>query len=145
MKLFLHEDQNIEETIIDITYNIFDDQLQKIIHLIEENDIQLEGIKQNQTYIIKSSDIFYIESVDNSTFLYTKTDVFESKKKLYHFEKKLKNMSFVQINKSTILNMDHLRSVSPLPNYRLEADLVNDDRLIISRHYMKYVKEYLNI
>ena len=90
MKLFLHEDQNIEETIIDITYNIFDDQLQKIIHLIEENDIQLEGIKQNQTYIIKSSDIFYIESVDNSTFLYTKTDVFESKKKLYHFEKKLK-------------------------------------------------------
>src|SRR5699024_11246521 len=91
MNLFLHEDQNIEETIIDITYNIFDDQLQKIIHLIEENDIQLEGIKQNQTYIIKSSDIFYIESVDNSTFLYTKTDVFESKKKLYHFEKKLKN------------------------------------------------------
>lgn len=145
MKLFLHEDIKIKETIIDITYSIFDWRVQKIVDLIEDTSIQLEGNKEDKTYILESADVYYIESVDNSTFLYTETDVFENKERLYHFEEKLSNKSFVQINKSTLLNMDYLDHVNPLPNYRLEAHLKSGDRLIISRHYMKRVKEYLNI
>lgn len=86
-----------------------------------------------------------IESVDNTSFLYTESEIFESKEKLYALKNRLKNTSFVRISKSTLLNMDYLKSVQPIKHYRLEANLKNKEKLIINRHYVKEVKQYLNI
>ena len=145
MKLNLIEDKNLKETIVDIKYNIFDQKIKKVIEVIETNSIQFEGIKDNNLSVIESQNVFYIESVDNSTFLYTEADIYENKEKLYFLEEQLQNTSFIRINKSTILNMDFLESVNPLPNYRLEANLANGEKLIINRHYIQTVKQYLNI
>ena len=145
MKLFLHEDKSIKETIVDVTYRAYNSKVKNLVELIKENNIQLQGDKENKTYLLDSSEVYYIECVDNATFLYTELDVFENKQKLYNFKRKLSKSSFIQINKSTILNMNYLDNVQPLPNYRLEAQLENGDRLVINRHYMKDVKKYLNI
>ena len=120
MKLLLEEDTSLEETIIDVTYKVYDRKLQKLIDLVQE-------------------------SVDNLTFLYTGELVYESREKLYFFEEQLINTSFLRISKSTILNMDYLKSVSVMPNYKLEALLSNSEKLVINRHYTKNIKDYLNI
>jgi len=143
MKLKLRKDKNIKETIIDITYNIFDHRLKNIIEITKSASIQLKGEIRGRFFLIDSQDIHYIESVDNLTFLYTETEIYENKDTLYGLEDKLQSTSFIRINKSTILNMDYLESVSPLPNYRLETVLTTGEKLIINRHYMKAVKEYL--
>lgn len=145
MKLFLTEDKNILETIVDIKYNHFNRHLQKVVELIEEKKLELEAIHRGEIYFVEVTEVYYIEAVDGLTFLYTQTDIFESKEKLYSIENKLDQTSFIRINKNSILNMDYLKSVSPLPNYRMEATLANDEKLIINRHYMKRVKTYLNI
>lgn len=145
MKVFLNENKKVKEAIIEITYPYFNRQIQNMVDLIEDKAVQLQGQKGKQIYILESSDVYYIESVDNLSFLYTKTDVYENKEKLYVLNSKLNKKSFVQINKSTLLNMDYLDHVQPLPNYRLEAYLKNGDRLVISRHYMRQVKQYLDI
>ncbi|MFL2077197.1 LytTR family DNA-binding domain-containing protein [Marinilactibacillus psychrotolerans] len=145
MKLKLIEDKSLKESLIDITYNIFDRRLQKIIDVVETSRVQLEGKIKDHEYVIDSFDVCYIESVDNCSFLYTETEVFENKEKLYALENKLKNTSFVRICKSVLLNMDYLESVRPLTNYRLEASLTNKEKLVIIRHYVKEVKQYLNI
>lgn len=145
MKVCLTENKKINEPYVEITYSFFNQQIQKLVDFIKVEDIQLQVQKENQIHFIQSVEIYYIESVDNLTFMYTKKDVFESKEKLYALNKKLNKHSFVQINRSTLLNMDYLEYVEPLPNYRLEAYLKNGDRLVISRHYMKDVKQYLNI
>lgn len=145
MKLILQEDKSLKEAIIDITYSVLDWRIQKVIEIAEMSTIQLEGTKEEHIYLLDSSDIFYIESVDNYSFLYTESEVFESKEKLYALEIILENSAFIRINKSTILNMNYLQSVRPLPNYRLEANLKNDEKLIISRHYMKDIKQYTKI
>lgn len=142
MKLILQEDKSLKETIIDITYSVLDRRVQKVIEIIETFPVQLEGKKEERVHLLNSLDIYYIESVDNFSFLYTESDVFESKEKLYVLENILEKSSFIRINKSTILNMDYLQSVRPLPNYRLEAKLKNEENLIISRHYLKDVKQY---
>ncbi|MFV8765399.1 LytTR family DNA-binding domain-containing protein [Aerococcus urinaeequi] len=98
-----------------------------------------------ETHFINMKDVCYIESVDNLTFLYTDKLVFESKEKLYFFEERLLNTSFLRISKNTLLNMDYLKSVSVLPNYKLEAKLLNLEKLVINRHYTKNIKAYLNI
>src|SRR5690606_36790641 len=145
MKITLKEDKSLTESIIDITYNIFDQRIKRVVELVKTNGVQLKGEKEGRIHLMPSSDIYYIESVDNVSFLYSELDVFESREKLYSLNNQLKNTSFIQINKSTILNMDYLKSVSPLSNYRLEAQLDNGEKIIISRHYMKNVKQYLEI
>lgn len=145
MKIKIQEDKTLKESIIDITYNIFDRRIKKIIEIAEKPSIKLKGEIQGRFSLIDSQDVYYIESVDNKTFIYTKTDVYENNEKLYMLEEQLIQFYFIRINKSTILNMDYLQSVSPLPNYRLEAHLPTGENLIINRHYMKAVKEYLNI
>ena len=145
MKLILQEDKSLKETIIDITYSVLDRRVQKVIEIVETFPVQLEGKKGERVHLLNSLDIYYIESVDNVSFLYTESDVFESKEKLYVLENILEKSSFIRINKSTILNMDYLQSVRPLPNYRLEANLKNGENLIISRHYLKDVKQYTKI
>lgn len=145
MKVFLTENKELAEPFVEITYPFFNQNIQKLVNSIKKERIQLQGQKQNKLYFIESAEIYYIESVDNYTFIYTKKDVFESKEKLYTLSKNLSRNSFVKINRSTLLNMDYLEYVEPLPNYRLEAYLKNGDRLAISRHYIKHVKQYLNI
>lgn len=145
MKLKLVEDKSLKEAWIDITYNIFDRRIQKIIDVVETSRVQLEGKIKDHGYVIDSFDVCYIESVDNCTFLYTESEVFENREKLYALENKLKNTTFVRISKSVLLNMDYLESVRPLTNYRLEANLENKEKLVINRHYVKEVKQYLNI
>lgn len=145
MKLKLVEDKSLKEAWIDITYNIFDRRIQKIIDVVETSRVQLEGKIKDHGYVIDSFDVYYIESVDNCTFLYTESEVFENREKLYALENKLKNTTFVRISKSVLLNMDYLESVRPLTNYRLEANLENKEKLVINRHYVKEVKQYLNI
>lgn len=145
MKLKLVEDKSLKESLIDITYNIFDRRLQKIIDVVESTRVQLEGKIKDSEYVIDSFDVCYIESVDNSSFLYTESEVFENKEKLYALENELTNTSFVRISKSVLLNMNYLESVRPLTNYRLEASLTNKEKLVINRHYVKEIKQYLNI
>lgn len=145
MKLNLTEDRSLKEAVIDITYNMFDRRIKKIVDTINMGNVKLEGVLKDKRYYLVSHDVCYFESVDGRSFIYTESDVYESKEKLYELEEKLKGTSFVKINKQTLLNIDYLASVAPMENYRLEASLKNEEKLIISRHYMREVKRYLNI
>lgn len=145
MKLKLVEDKSLKETLVNITYGVFDKRVQKIIDVIEESELQLKGLIDDHEYVVESNDIYYLETVENKTFLYTESKVLENKEKLYQLEKRLQETSFVRISKSVLLNMNHLESVRPLSNYRLEANLKNDEKLVINRHYIKDVKAYLNL
>ena len=121
MKLKFVEDKSLKEAWIDITYNIFDRRIQKIIDVVETSRVQLVGKIKDHGYVIDSFDVCYIESVDNCTFLYTESEVFENREKLYALENKLKNTTFVRISKSVLLNMDYLESVRPLTRLSLRS------------------------
>ena len=71
---------------------------------IELFDKKLYAKKNNELFLINSSDILYFDSVDNRTFLYTNDDVMEIKQKLYELEILLSDKDFVRISKSQIVN-----------------------------------------
>ncbi|MBQ5417573.1 MAG: LytTR family transcriptional regulator DNA-binding domain-containing protein, partial [Oscillospiraceae bacterium] len=89
------------------------------------------------------TDVLYIESVDNRTFLYTDTDTYETREKLYHLEDILREKHFLRISKSMLLNLMKLRSVRPALNGRFSAILSNGEEVIISRKYVSSLKETL--
>jgi DNA-binding LytR/AlgR family response regulator len=97
--------------------------------------------KDNETYRIPFLDIYFIESQEEKTLLFTKTDSFMSNLRLFEIEQW--GNPFIRVSKTTIINLQYLQSVKPLLNSKLEATLVNGDRIEISRHYLQALKETL--
>ena len=82
--------------------------------------------------------------MDKRTYVYTKGDCYESRDRLYELEEKL-GMYYVRISKSMIVNLRKILHVSAEPGGRLMAVLLNGERVMISRSYVKDIKRRLGI
>ena len=114
------------------------------IDLLENGSGGIAVTKDRSTYFCKLTMIYYIESVDKHTYVYTKGDCFESRDRLYELEEKL-GMYYVRISKSMIVNLRKILHVSAEPGGRMVAVLLNGERVIISRSYVKEIKRRLGI
>lgn len=143
MKIRLEIDQceTYDEIKIVIMCPKIDERLEKIIQHIKQSQITIVGIKERQTFYLSIEDLYYIEAVDNQTFLYDELYVYESSLKLYELEKSLSATTFIRISKSLILNTIYVKSVKALFNGRFEAILTNNEKVIVNRHYVKKFKE----
>ncbi len=112
--------------------------------LLENGSGGITVIRDRNTFFCKLTQIYYIESVDKRTFVYTKDGCYESRDRLYELEEKL-GMYHVRISKSMIVNLRKIRNVSAEPGGRMVAVLLNGERVIISRSYVKEVKRRLGI
>ncbi|MFD1928209.1 LytTR family DNA-binding domain-containing protein [Sporosarcina siberiensis] len=145
MRLSIKESDEHKDIEIIIHCPKIDDRLSQLIELIQQHDIHLIGKNQKRIQSIPVKDLLYIESVDNNSFLYTLTNEFESNLKLYEIEKIVKNTRFIRISKNLIVNISQIQSVRALFNGRFEALLVNGEKVIVNRHYVKSFKEkFLN-
>ena len=114
------------------------------IDLLENGSGGIAVIKDKSTWFCKLTQIYYIESVDKRTYIYSKDDCYESRERLYELEEKL-GMYFVRISKSMIVNLRKIQNVSAEPGGRMVAVLLNAERVIISRSYVKEIKRRLGI
>ena len=106
-----------------------------VIDLLENGSGGIAVIKDRSTFLCRLTQIYYIESVDKRTYVYTKGDCYESRGRLY----------FVRISKSMIVNLRKIQNVSAEPGGRMVAVLLNGERTIISRSYVKEIKRRLGI
>lgn len=145
IRLKIDECSSYEEVEIIIKCPKIDHRLAKIIEIIQQSTLPLIGVREGRTYKLAIENIYYIESVDNKTFLYDDKDVYDCNLKLYELEKILKETRFIRISKNLILNIAYVESVKALFNGRFEAMLSNDEKVIINRHYVKGFKEKIMI
>ena len=98
--------------------------------------------KDDEQYFVNTKDIVSFEVADGSVCVKTTTDEYYSKQKLYEIKEALAAEPFAQINKSTIVNIDFVKSVSAefSGNYTLRLK-VSKETMTISRKYMKEFKE----
>ena len=112
--------------------------------LLENGSGGITVIRDRSTFFCKLTQIYYIESVDKRTYIYTKGDCYESRDRLYELEEKL-GIYYVRISKSMIVNLRKIQNVSSEPGGRMVAVLLNGERVIISRSYVKEIKRRLGI
>lgn len=141
MKLIVNQSPEYEEVFITVNCSEIDSSLQNIINLINLHSFTIPVKQGTITRQISLNTIFYFESVDNKTYVYTEQEVFACPLKLYELEKKLEDTAFLRISKSCILNLDCLIKVKALLNGKYEATLTNDEKVIITRHYVAAFKE----
>ena len=120
------------------------EEIKQAMALLSESKINVVGIKDTKSYVIDPTSIYYIETVDNKTYIITKNDIFDSRLKLYELEEILDNR-FFRCSKSMICNIKKIKNVKASLNGRFDAILLNDEKIVISRSYVKDLKKRLGM
>lgn len=144
MKIIRKENKSKSDIEVLIEYP----QMNKIVARIEAAVKSVDSIvscsdENGQTLFVAVSEVFYIESVDKRTFVYTKDKVYRTDLPLYLLAEKLYTFGFEQISKSCVLNVNVMTSVRPLFNSKMEALLTNGEKVHISRKYIPAIKKRL--
>lgn len=126
-----------------IEYPVLDAKTKKLIKKIKSLDFMVSGSSKGKVFQVHISDIYYVESVERKTFLYTKDEIYMTDKKLYELEEMLRDAGIIRISKSCLMNMDMLYSIRQMMNSQLEATLLNGEKLIVARTYLKNIKNIL--
>ena len=132
-----------EDEIIVLCHNI-NPELLSVLNSFKTSGNMLVAYIDNEIHRVSPSDIFYFEAVDKKTFIYCECDVYESKLKLYELDE-LAMKDFFRISKSVIVNLSKIKSLIPSFSGRVEAVLINKEKVIISRQYVSKLKEVLGI
>ncbi len=141
IRLTVYESKKYDEVEIIINCPQIDNQLERLINQINQLNIALTGTRDGRIYSLFIENVYYIESIENQTFLYEEKEVYRSDLKLYEFDHMLQGTYFTRISKNLIVNTAHIDSVRALLNGKFEASLKNGEKVIVNRHYVKTFKE----
>ena len=128
---------------VEIGCHKVDERIEEITRFIKSRQGNLEGYSEGDMYNIPIADVYYIESVDDKTFLYLEKETYESRKRLYELEKITDSFHFVRISKSVVVNLMKIESIKPALNGRFLCKLKNGEEVIISRKYVQGLKDKL--
>ena len=145
LKLIIEENSNVDETEITIRCRGIDGDLSKLIETIRLFANTIPGKKDGVNFFIGLSDILYFETTDNRMFFYTENDFYETTLRLYEIEERFSETSFIRVSKSFIVNLSKVGNIRSETNGRLVAELVNGEKIVISRQYVPLIKKKLGL
>ena len=140
MKIVIQSDSSVQETTITITCKDITPELERLISVFRLADKKLSAKKNGEVHLIDLKSVLYVESLERNTFIYTDNDVYESTYRLYELESMLGECNFVRVNKSTLLNLNKIKSIKSDIDRRVRVTLENGYQLIISRSYAEEFK-----
>lgn len=143
MKLNIEQSDEFQGVEITIRCNSIDKPLEDLIEQIRLYGFALQGKKDGETVMIRPEEIMYFESIDGRTFIYKEKDVYHCDWRLYEIEERFCKGNFVRISKSCIINLQRLKGFRTQFNGKLEAQLINGERLEVNRHYVSQLKQRL--
>ena len=138
-KVNSYDDERAELSVVEVT-----DTIQSAIDTLENNCLVITARYNGQTVMCQIDKIYYIESIDKRTYIYTKDNTLEVSYRLYELETEL-TRNFFRAAKAMIINIRKIKSVRSEINGRMTAELLNGEQVIIARSYVKELKERLGI
>lgn len=145
MRLTIKQEKSIEIGTAELRCNQITSEVKRIQSYAEQLSHTIHAKNEQGTYETNTSSIYYIESTDKRTFLYEKDAVLETPLRLYQLEEQLNPKYFIRISKGCIVNISYVTSIHLLLNRNLELRLDNDEKLIVSRRYVKAFQTLLEM
>lgn len=142
MKIKL-ESAVLDETEVIIRGDVASQEVASLLQMLgKRNTGKILLYKQEEQCILNADEIVFLEVQDSRVYAYTKLDTYETRQKLYEVKEQLPSRSFVQINKSVIVNINCVKSIQAefSGNYRLKLKN-RKEVLTISRKYFKEFKD----
>ncbi len=145
MRIVVEEDPVLTETEVIIRCKETTPQVMGMLAALRAFDQRLTGDRDGQTYLLEAGEVFYVESVDKRTFLYTAEGVYETPLRLYELEERLASWDFIRASKSVIVNFGRVQSIRPDLGGRLRLTLENGEVVGVSRQYAPTIRKKLGI
>ncbi|MBR3524477.1 MAG: LytTR family transcriptional regulator DNA-binding domain-containing protein [Lachnospiraceae bacterium] len=150
MKVILEKVTSPEEERAHIRAVEVSEEIRSAVDLLENNCRSIavsradEERNPGESYMLGTNLIYYTESIDKHTYVYTKEACYETKYRLYELEELL-SAGFLRVSKSMVVNIRKIRSVKSELNGRMTAELLNGEKIVISRSYVKDLKRKLGV
>ena len=145
MNVTITENPALDDIEVSVACPRIDERVQRIVSALGAFDRALVGERDGATYRLDVDDVCYAETVDGKTFLYTADAVYQTPLKLYELEERLAGTEFVRASKQMLVNFDHVATIRPALNARLQLMLDNGEAVIVSRQYAPVIKRKLGL
>ena len=113
------------------------DEIQKIMESFSRQETPITALQNEDNLVVLQPEEIYM-------ILFGKCSKYRSRKRLYELEKQLGNQ-FMQISKSTLVNLSYLESIEAGFNGTLLLKLKNGCKDYVSRKYLPEFKKYLGL
>ena len=144
MKLELNIDEKVKETLVVVSANKIDKEVQNLINYIEYSSEYLIGIVENKASIIDIDEIIRVYIEDRKTFVVTLKDTYVVKKKLYEVENMV-TRNFIKISQSEMANIKFIKNLDFSNTGTIVIKYKNSDISYVSRRMIKEFKLKLGI
>ena len=142
MKITLEPAQLPEVEVI-IRGNVSDPEVAELLQLLGRKPTgRLLVHREEEQFLLDTAQIVYLETAENRVQVHTGNETYESKQKLYELMEQLRSASFVQVSKSTIVNLNFVKSIQAEFSGNYLIKLKNrKEKLTLSRKYFREFKE----
>lgn len=145
MKINLDIDGKYDDTEVIIRAPHLNNDIERIVAMMRMIDMQIAVRRDNETYLLETDKILYVEAVDRKTFVYTNADTYESELKLYELEQQLIERDFLRISKQSLVNLRKIKSLKTDVNRKIRITLQNGEQIVVSRMYSDELRRKLGL
>ena len=145
MKINVDISSEYKEPYAVIYTNEVTEDIQRIIDTFGSKEIPVIALQSNgDMVIIQPSEIYMVRVENGETKIYTEKKIYRSRKRLYEVGQQL-GTQFMQISKSTLVNLYYMDSIEPGFSGTLLLKLKNGCKDYVSRTYLPEFKKYLGL
>lgn len=145
MKVEIDIDEKYTDTGVVIHAPRLTQDIEKMVAMLRMLNMQIAVTKNDETFLIETDKILYIEAIDRKTFVYTQDDMYESQLKLYEIEQELLEHDFLRISKQGIVNLKMIKSLKAEINRKIRVTLKNGEQILVSRMYSDELRRKLGL
>ncbi len=145
MRITINVDETVNETSLLLTCKELTPEVEKLLSTIRIIDKQLTAKKGDSIHLLDLSQIYYIEALERTTFIYTASDVYESELKLYEIEAQLSQYNFIRVSKNTICSLLKIKSLKAEVDRKIKITMENGYQIIASRMYADELRKKLGV
>jgi len=135
MILRINKEPSLDDDCVDVHYRELTPAIKQILSICKEGTQMLRAEQNGKVFNIDTNDIFYIEWIDNRSCICASKEIYSTPQTLSQLDQLLDSKSFVRVSKPMIVNVYKVKWVSSGFNMKLSAELINGERIEISRHY----------
>ncbi len=121
------------------------EEIQRMINSLSADKTPVTALQnEDNLVILQPAEIYMVKIEGGDTMIYGENEKFRSRKRLYELEQQL-GKNFMQISKSTLINLSYMDSVEAGFNGTLLLKLKNGCKDYVSRTYLPGFKKYLGL
>lgn len=121
------------------------DEIQRMVDVFSNSETPITALQNEEDIVVlQPKEIYMVRVEDGDTIIYGARQKYRSRKRLYELAQQL-GKQFMQISKTTLVNLSYMDSIEPGFSGTLLLKLKNGDKDYVSRKYLPEFKKYLGL